>query len=453
MVFFSSEARALRDRWQKIDSKAVNFAESPFGLTKEGLQDFRGYCVSGTSDCKHIISKQRFEKCDLSFSRFAHCKIINSLFVSCKFYAVDFHSCQVESTPKPNCTWELVVDYQPPQPPPEYFEQLVRRVASGNGEKLLKVLRLDTIQVSDLNRAVVFCLSLKSAPSLESFVILSRILGHSENAPGLIVLDQDDLSHLSEPERQLVSTLFNGRPCGLGEVAFVNGGKVIASDVLAMLPMRKAIGQRIGLLGAKARASSEEMKEERFWEIVDLAQPGISPYSPQDHANRLRAVWKTLSDDELMLFENITVSMLRQIYTFDLATAASTIGTGCGDDSFADFCAALVYRGHEVFYDALKNPEEALLKLEGAHYLLLEGFGYLLDTEIATRPGLLKAMSEVQSGHPGQVTSFGGAPIDDEEEAFQKRFPQLFQRYWANEEYALSGALSLSTDGSEATDL
>jgi hypothetical protein len=133
------------------------------------------------------------------------------------------------------------------------------------------------------------------------------------------------------------------------EVAWIKNRKVLASDCLAKLPMRKIIIERLGLLDCRVQEITTEMREERFWEIIDLANPYEKPYSPQAHADRLIAVLGALSDRDLRLFENFRDSLSMQIYTFDMATAASTIGTGCGDSSFGEFCQALVYRGREVF--------------------------------------------------------------------------------------------------------
>ncbi len=446
MVFFDKEAQALRARWKAIDVKSVNFAESPFGITEDGLQDFRGYTVRGTLGEEYIISKKRFEKCDLSFSQFVHCKIIDSWFVSSKLYAVDFHSCQVISCPMPNCMTELWVRYQKPESPKMSFETHLRFLLSGIDQSRLKVRTRAQLELIDLERAVVFCLSMQSAPSSEAFIILAKLLALSVDPPPLVVLSQDEFSNRSKRDRQQLKILFDGKPSGLGEVAWIQNQKVIASDCLAKLPIRETVIERLGLLGCQAPESSTAMSEERFWEIVDLANPYERIYAPQAHADRLIEVLKALSDRDRRLFENFRDSLSSQIYTFEMATAASIVGTGCGDDSFGEFCNALIYRGREVFYNVLKNPEEALLNLDGAHYLLLEGFTYLSEIVDKQRLNSDDALLPARPSCLWPSAGFGGVPIDDEEKAFRKCFPKLFKKYWNKEEFQLNYALSLDCD-------
>ncbi|MDP3509933.1 MAG: DUF4240 domain-containing protein [Candidatus Melainabacteria bacterium] len=449
MVFFDKEAQELRARWKAIDVKAINFVESPFGLTEDGLQDFRGYTVRGTLGDEHIISKKRFEKCDLSFSQFVHCKIIDSWFVSSKLYAADFHSCQVISCPMPNCMTGLWVRYQAPEPPFVSLEEHTRLLLAGIDQSRIKVRTRAQLELIDLDRAVVFCLSMQSAPSSEAFIILAKLLASSVDPPPLVVLSQDEFSNRSKRDREQLKILFDGKPSGLAEVAWIQSQKVIASDCLARLPIRETVIERLGLIGCRAQESSTAMSEERFWEIVDLANPYERPYLPKAHAERLMAVFEALSDRELELFEIFRDSLSTQIYSFDMATAASTIGTGCSDDSFIDFCAALVYRGKYVFYAVLETTEEALLNLDGAHYMLAEGFGYIVDVQIERRPELKKTLSKVRRRYLGSKVGFGGVPIDDEEKAFRKRYPKLFKKYWDKEEYQLNYALSLDCDSVE----
>lgn len=443
MVFFDKEAQELRARWKAIDVKAVNFAESPFGLTEDGLQDFRGYTVRGILGDEHIVSKKRFEKCDLSFSQFVHCKIIDSWFVSSKLYAADFHSCQVISCPMPNCMTELWVRYQAPEPPFVSLEEHIRLLLAGIDQSRLKVRTRAQLELIDLNRAVVFCLSMQSAPSSEAFIILAKLLASSVDPPPLVVLSQDEFSNRSKRDRQQLKILFDGKPSGLAEVAWIQNQKVIASDYLARLPIRETVIERLGLLGCRAQEGSTAMSEERFWEIVDLANPYERPYLPKAHAERLLGVISALSDMQLEQFEKFKDSLLAQTYTFQMATAASTIGTGCGDDTFAYFCAALIYRGREVFYDVLSNAEEALLKLNGAHYLLLEGFGYITDIETSKRVALNQVVDTAEQVCLCPRIGLGGQPIDDDEKAFRKHYPKLFKKYWDKKEFQLNYALSL----------
>lgn len=450
MVFFDKDAQELRARWKTIDVKAVNFAESPFGLTEDGLQDFRGYTVRGTLGDEHIISKKRFEKCDLSFSQFVHCKIIDSWFVSSKLYAADFHSCQVISCPMPNCMTELWVRYQAPEPPSFNFDTHIRFLLAGIGQARPKVRTRAQLELTDLDRAVVLCLSIQSLPSSEAFLILAKLLGSADDSLPLIALNRDDFYKSNKRDMQQLKILFGDIPSGLGEVAWIKNQKVLASDSLAYLPMRKTIVERLGQLGCRAHEQFAGMCEERFWEIVDLANPYEKSYSPQAHADRLIEVLKTLPDIELRLFENFRDSLSSQIYTFEMATAASIIGTGCGDDSFGEFCQALIYRGREVFYNVLKNPEEALLNLDGAHYLLLEGFTYLTEIVDEQRSNSDDALLPARPSCLWPSAGFGGVPIDDDEKAFRKRFPKLFKKYWDKEEFQLNYALSLDYDSVES---
>jgi hypothetical protein len=214
MVFFDKEAQDLRARWKEVDVKAANFIESPFGLTEDGLQDFRGFTVSGLLGDEHIISKKRFEKCDLSFSQFVHCKIVDCWFVSSKLYAADFHSCQVISTPMPNCMTELWVRYQAPVPPSLNFDTHISFLLAGIGKTRPKVLTLPQLELSDLDRAVFLCLSIESLPSSVAFIVLARLLAAAEDSVPLVALNRDDFSIRSKHDKQKLRVLFDDIPSG-----------------------------------------------------------------------------------------------------------------------------------------------------------------------------------------------------------------------------------------------
>lgn len=435
MVFFDSQACALRARWDGIDVKSINFETSPFGLTVDGCKDFRGFSITGSSGAEHVFMQARFEKCDFTYAVFANCRMIKSVFVSCVLYAVDMHSCELIDCGMPACIRELIVAFQRPEPSNNFASVVNKFVSLLPHEQLRIITGLHQLSVQDLDCAVLVCVDLDSAPSLEILCLLEQYLAGVSSAVKLIVLDQSELAICKGVEQTLLNVLLDAVPCGLGEVAWIKDCRVLRSDQLACLPVRRVIADRLKMMSLIPAQDIDAMSEDRFWQIVDLTEPHILPYDPHSHAQRIRQVLGSLESDELVHFSSLLNSLKMQLYTFEIVTAASIIGTGCGDDGFSDFCCALLYRGQKVFYGVLSNTEEILLALDGAHYLMVEGFGNLVENVINEKRSVA-GLGDYECAYL-QGQGFGGKFVDDDRNAYKKCLPALYKKYWNKKKFVL----------------
>lgn len=122
--------------------------------------------------------------------------------------------------------------------------------------------------------------------------------------------------------------------------------------------------------------------------------------------------------------------------TFDLADAATLIGTGCGDDSLNDFMHNLILRGKKLYYSAIQSPDETLSSLDDAHLLLIEGFAYMIPEIMESRG----RESELLSG----IGALAGINVNEDLKAMKKKQPKLHKKFWNKKKYMNVGAISFS---------
>lgn len=413
----------LRSRWSAIDTLGIDFTNSPFGLTEEGLKDFRGFVLKGEKGSVHTIRKQRFENCDLTYAQFIDCEIVDSLFVGTTLIEVNFHSCRIASSPTPNCKIARNIPYQAPSS--NTFEQDVRQLSRIARNYLLKPSKLELLSEADFKKAAIYCMSLKSVPSRIAFSILSEQFNLFDDDVFLIVLNQDDLSAFVSAETELVTRLFDVYPQGLGEVAWALNQKIVASDALAKLPIRETSIQRLQILTSSAPTKSQECPEDSFWQIIDKCRPNAPRFSPEAHTARTQEVLTKLTDEELIAFSTIKQNLFDQAYTWELMDAARTIGSQeTSDDDFFDFRVNLIFQGREQFYNALRDPDTQLLCLEDARLLLKEKLDFVCPDTAERISDSLDSNYNPRNLHPG------GREIADEPEYYRATFPNLYTRYW-----------------------
>ncbi len=98
------------------------------------------------------------------------------------------------------------------------------------------------------------------------------------------------------------------------------------------------------------------MNENIFWQIIKDSKLE-SKGNTYTQLEILQRKLKSLSPDEIVLFDKIFTKFYRQSYDWKLWGAAYLINGGCSDDGFSDFRAGLILQGEEVFNEALSNPE------------------------------------------------------------------------------------------------
>lgn len=425
-MFFGEEATNLRNRWknQAID---LDFKESPFGRTKEGLLDFRGVITEGTVRTPLKIEKQRIEKCDFSFARFIHCIFEDCKFLDCNLFAVDAHKCDMPGTLRHNCNRELLIYHQRPDLSEKNFKRSFRNLTSSMPPKSVKLTRLDLMKPNDFTRAIIVYINSDSIPCFSSAYVLFEILSQSTSTPKVFVLNHDDYLCCSENEQQLLRVLFGRKPRGLAEVSWVIDRKVFASDALANTCIRDTVAERLKRFGNVDIPKKPLAQEREFWSLVEKALPSGDEYSLEAHTTLLRKVLEELKPKQRGEFLRMVEELKSQAYTYELANAASVIGTGCDDDSLMDFRASLVLRGREVFYSAIANPEETLLHLKDAPLLLEEGLDYVILKLYETADSISRM---TEDSMVSTNATLGGTLVDDDPEPLKALYPTLYDKYW-----------------------
>ncbi|CAN5314946.1 hypothetical protein BH11CYA1_BH11CYA1_24020 [soil metagenome] len=451
MVFFDKSTYELQDRWKgvgvdvDIDFDTIDFAHSPFGLTEDGLHDFRGLVIKRDRGDIALIQNKRFEKCDFSLSRFINCQIKKCWFVDCNLYGVDFHSCPVENSPMPNCKREMIIYFQRPALKESIIRQndfsyLIKSYATTLPPELVVATRLDLLKESDFERAIVLCFDHESCPSDAVLKALLDELALAVNPPKLFVLCKNDYTVCSKPEQKLISTLFCCQPLGLGEIAWVKNQKVLKSERIAQLPIRETIAARLPLLDSQAGVGPQKAAEAKFWQIVDSALP-LGPYDAQAHIELYHEKVMALSDEALLEFSALFSHFISQGSTCDLADAATLIGTGCGDDSLNDFAHNWILRGQSIYYNSIQNLDDTLSELDCAHLLLIEGFAYVISEVMESR-GLELQFSLGIGG-------FAGINVNENLAAMKKKQPKLHKKYWNKKKYMNVGAVRAAASAAE----
>jgi Protein of unknown function (DUF4240) len=159
----------------------------------------------------------------------------------------------------------------------------------------------------------------------------------------------------------------------------------------------------------------------KFWEIVQIAHDQSSG-DMDEKCNFIRGTLSALPKDEAIAFARIFDSQMDIAYSWPLWGAAFIVNGGCGDDTFSDFRAALISRGHSAFKNAVSNPDsladdeyyEDQWFYEGYQYSVLEGVkaaaGFLInrDNPSPDQPsGKEWTEAEVYNLYPKLSSKFG----------------------------------------------
>ncbi|MGZ5789701.1 MAG: DUF4240 domain-containing protein [Burkholderiaceae bacterium] len=162
------------------------------------------------------------------------------------------------------------------------------------------------------------------------------------------------------------------------------------------------------------------MDEIKFWEIVQLAHEQ-SDGVMDDKCEIITSMVSKLSKDDAIGFARIFDQMMVRAYNWQLWGAAYVINGGCGDDSFSDFCSALISRGRQAFENAIADPDSLANEDFDEDSWFYEGFQY------AVSDGVKAAVGSV----PDREVSFPSEPSGEEwaEDKVYDLFPQLSKKF------------------------
>ncbi len=129
------------------------------------------------------------------------------------------------------------------------------------------------------------------------------------------------------------------------------------------------------------------VNNEKFWSMVqDCHEASGGDADRKDQL--LKAAIGRLSGEEAEALSVIFNQMMDAAYTWGLWGAAYVINGGCGDDTFADFRAALISRGRTAYETAIADPDSLAEDdidpdawfHEGVQYAVTEGVKVTLGT-------------------------------------------------------------------------
>jgi hypothetical protein len=120
---------------------------------------------------------------------------------------------------------------------------------------------------------------------------------------------------------------------------------------------------------------------------------------------------------------------MKAAYTWDLWGAAYLINGGASDDGFEYFRSWLISMGHDVFSNAVRDPDSLanILSATGEE-IELEEFAYVAAAAYAKKKGDPKARIPNEK----DLLSLGepaGSEFHDDAEHFAQRYPKLFEKF------------------------
>ncbi len=128
-----------------------------------------------------------------------------------------------------------------------------------------------------------------------------------------------------------------------------------------------------------------------------------------------------LTATEAQAFWDFFTAQMDRAYTWQLWGAAYVINGGCSDDSFADFRAALISRGHAAFTRVLADADSLAEDDFDAEAWFYEGFAYAVTDGVEAVLG-----SDVTRRTPPPADPAGYAWSEAEVYALYPRLAEKF---------------------------
>ena len=167
------------------------------------------------------------------------------------------------------------------------------------------------------------------------------------------------------------------------------------------------------------------MNDAEFWQILE-------PISKLDSTRRATALQQSLGAYPIEGLEQFEAAYRRQMkaaYTWDLWGAAYLINGGAADDGFEYFRSWLISMGHDVFSNAVAEPDSLADVISGqGEEIELEEFAYVASAVYAKKKGDPKARIPISK----DLVSLGepaGSEFQDDAEYFARRYPKLFEKF------------------------
>lgn len=235
----------IKDRWDAVDTKCISFKSSPFGVTADGLKDFRGLYICGTESKPVIFDFTRFENCDLSDAKFERCKINSSEFINCRLHRTDFSRSELYST-KLDSDMKDVVWHEPSVSGRSWKEVVLERVHPFPKD-YIQFSKITEFQIESKSNAVLFYHGAWSGPSVRSLELLGKKLSSQKKIPTLIIFNADDYNDSSPDQISKLVSLFGPKIGANGETAWIINGEYKGFDILNVANVELILEERIKL--------------------------------------------------------------------------------------------------------------------------------------------------------------------------------------------------------------
>ena len=157
-----------------------------------------------------------------------------------------------------------------------------------------------------------------------------------------------------------------------------------------------------------------------FWAILQRAHDA-SAGDMHKKCGAIRGEIAKLSRDDALEFSRLFDSMMDKAYSWPLWGAAYLINGGCGDDTFIDFRASLLSRGHDEFESALADPDSLAEKDFDEDVWFYEGYDYAVAA----------AVNAVAASVPIRELPYPETPSGEEwtEKEVYDLYPRLREKY------------------------
>ncbi|MBI2813419.1 MAG: DUF4240 domain-containing protein [Opitutae bacterium] len=162
------------------------------------------------------------------------------------------------------------------------------------------------------------------------------------------------------------------------------------------------------------------MNRDEFWQLIDSTRPkGLWAAL---HSGAMEIKLETLSEEEIISFEQHFRGLMAESYRWDLWGAAYIVNRGCSDDGFEYFRAWLISQGKRYYEKCLRNPEAVGARAERDDRTEDEEFMYCAAEAYREKTGReLPSIEVPRSPRPVGETW--------EESDLPKLFPKLAKKF------------------------
>ncbi len=138
------------------------------------------------------------------------------------------------------------------------------------------------------------------------------------------------------------------------------------------------------------------MTRDDFWQLIDSTRP--KGFWAAMHAGYLEMKLETLSEDEIISYEQHFRQVMAESYRWDLWAAAYIVNGGCSDDGFEYFRAWLISQGKHYYEKCLRNPEAVGSRAERDERTEYEEFMYCAAEAFREKTG--RELPPTDVAHP-----------------------------------------------------